>query len=183
MNEVYRAMKTLDYVSLKTLFHIQLKVFVRNLSGLGRSKLQNYLFFQEWKVINPYHVQVRRKKPTFEEETKPEEDPEEDGGSTDDEAMDAKVDNTITTTPYYVKMSLQLYQVDYKSFLLDFKSVPNVSNPQNAPKPHSANDKRHSLTNGSNGKDEPNHDSLGDAGDKENIQEAVNGCDSKENGE
>ena len=39
MNEVYRAMKTLDYVSLKTLFHIQLKVFVRNLSGLRRSKL------------------------------------------------------------------------------------------------------------------------------------------------
>ena len=97
--------------------------------------------------------------------------------------MDAKIDNTITTTPYYVKMSLQLYQVDYKSFLLDFKSVPNVSNPQNAPKPHSANDKRHSLTNGSNGKDEPNHDSLGDAGDKENIQESVNGVDSKENGE
>ena len=25
---------------------------------------------------------------------------------------------------HYVKMSLQLYQVDYKSFLLDFKSLP-----------------------------------------------------------
>merc|ERR1711902_361750 len=38
MNEVYRAMKTLDY---------------------------------EWKVINPYHVQVRRKKPSFEQEEQP----------------------------------------------------------------------------------------------------------------
>jgi len=44
----------------------------------------------EWKIMNPYHVQVRRKNP----------------GS-------AK----------YVKMSLQLYQVDYKSYLLDFKSL------------------------------------------------------------
>jgi len=44
----------------------------------------------EWKVINPYHVQVRRKSPA-----------------------NAK----------YVKMSLQLYQVDYKSYLLDFKSL------------------------------------------------------------
>ncbi len=25
---------------------------------------------------------------------------------------------------HYVKMSLQLYQVDYKSYLLDFKSLP-----------------------------------------------------------
>lgn len=44
----------------------------------------------EWKVINPYHVQVRRKNPA-----------------------NAK----------FVKMSLQLYQVDYKSYLLDFKSL------------------------------------------------------------
>jgi len=44
----------------------------------------------EWKVINPYHVQVRRRNPA-----------------------NAK----------YVKMSLQLYQVDYKSYLLDFKSL------------------------------------------------------------
>jgi len=44
----------------------------------------------EWKVINPYHVQVRRKNPS-----------------------NAK----------FVKMSLQLYQVDYKSYLLDFKSL------------------------------------------------------------
>merc|ERR1719221_1272822 len=43
----------------------------------------------EWKVINPYHVQVRRN------------------------PSNAK----------YVKMSLQLYQVDYKSYLLDFKSL------------------------------------------------------------
>jgi 5'-AMP-activated protein kinase catalytic alpha subunit len=59
MNEVYRAMKALDF---------------------------------EWKVINPYHVHVRRKNPV--------------------------------TTKHFVKMSLQLYQVDYKSFLLDFKSLP-----------------------------------------------------------
>jgi len=44
----------------------------------------------EWKIINPYHVQVRRKNPG-----------------------NAK----------FVKMSLQLYQVDYKSYLLDFKSL------------------------------------------------------------
>lgn len=57
MNEVYRAMKALDF---------------------------------EWKVINPYHVRVRHKKPQ---------------------------------TGKYTKMSLQLYQVDYKSYLLDFKSL------------------------------------------------------------
>jgi len=44
----------------------------------------------EWKIMNPYHVQVRRKDPG---------------------------------TAKYVKMSLQLYQVDYKSYLLDFKSL------------------------------------------------------------
>ena len=77
-------------------------------------------------------------------------------------------------------MSLQLYQVDYKSFLLDFKSVPNVSNPQ-IPKP--STEKRNSIANGAaNGKNEANHDSLGDRGDKENSQEAINGCDSNENG-
>lgn len=58
MNEVYRAMKTLDY---------------------------------EWKVINPYHVHVRRRRSQMSE--------------------------------HFIKMSLQLYQVDYKSFLLDFKSL------------------------------------------------------------
>merc|ERR1719190_223641 len=58
MNEVYRAMKTLNF---------------------------------EWKVVNPYHVLVRRK-------------------------------NEVAK--HYVKMSLQLYQVDYKSYLLDFKSLP-----------------------------------------------------------
>jgi len=57
MNEVYRAMKTLDF---------------------------------EWKTVNPFHVRVRRKNPVNEK---------------------------------YVKMSLQLYQVDYKSYLLDFKSL------------------------------------------------------------
>ena len=49
---------------------------------------------QEWKVINPYHVHVRRK--------------------------------TVMDTKHFVKMSLQLYQVDYKSFLLDFKSLPTT---------------------------------------------------------
>ena len=63
MNEVYRAMKTLDF---------------------------------EWKVINPYHVHVRR-----------------------------KMDQHDNISKHFVKMSLQLYQVDYKSFLLDFKSLPN----------------------------------------------------------
>eukprot|EP00095_Tigriopus_kingsejongensis_P006502 maker-scaffold844_size89433-snap-gene-0.13 protein:Tk06502 transcript:maker-scaffold844_size89433-snap-gene-0.13-mRNA-1 annotation:"amp-activated protein kinase alpha subunit" len=63
MNEVFRAMKTLDF---------------------------------EWKVINPYHVHVRRRNPVVK---------------------------------HFVKMSLQLYQVDYKSFLLDFKSLPTDENP------------------------------------------------------
>lgn len=47
----------------------------------------------EWKIINPYHVRVRRvnKSP----------------GKQD------------------MKMSLQLYQVDAKSYLLDFKSLTN----------------------------------------------------------
>jgi len=49
----------------------------------------------EWKVINPYHVQVRRKSPA---------------------------------NSKYVKMSLQLYQVDYKSYLLDFKSLVEEEN-------------------------------------------------------
>ncbi|KAG8237108.1 hypothetical protein J437_LFUL008160 [Ladona fulva] len=57
MNEVYRAMKALNF---------------------------------EWKVINPYHVRVRHENPL---------------------------------TGKFVKMSLQLYQVDYKSYLLDFKSL------------------------------------------------------------
>lgn len=51
----------------------------------------------EWKVINPYHVRVRCKRPNFDGE--------------------------------YTKMSLQLYQVDYKSYLLDFKSLTNEEEP------------------------------------------------------
>uniref|UniRef100_U5EXE8 non-specific serine/threonine protein kinase n=1 Tax=Corethrella appendiculata TaxID=1370023 RepID=U5EXE8_9DIPT len=46
----------------------------------------------EWKIINPYHVRVRKMN---------------------------KQDNR------HVKMSLQLYQVDAKSYLLDFKSLTN----------------------------------------------------------
>jgi len=58
----------------------------------------------EWKIMNPYHVQVRRKNPG-----------------------NAK----------YVKMSLQLYQVDYKSYLLDFKSLveDDTSQDRKSPKP------------------------------------------------
>ncbi|KAK3090223.1 hypothetical protein FSP39_010184 [Pinctada imbricata] len=47
----------------------------------------------EWKIINPYHIRVRRKNPL---------------------------------TNKFSKMSLQLYQVDQKSFLLDFKSLNQV---------------------------------------------------------
>ncbi|PSN43990.1 5'-AMP-activated protein kinase catalytic subunit alpha-2 [Blattella germanica] len=65
MNEVYRAMKALDF---------------------------------EWKVINPFHVRVRHK-------------------------------NALSET--YVKMSLQLYQVDYKSYLLDFKSLSSETSEEN----------------------------------------------------
>ena len=60
-------------------------------------------------MINPYHVQVRKKL---------DKDEAEEAGETEQ---------------HYVKMSLQLYQVDYKSFLLDFKSVPNVATTPTAP--------------------------------------------------
>ncbi|EDW86186.1 uncharacterized protein Dwil_GK16296, isoform B [Drosophila willistoni] len=46
----------------------------------------------EWKIINPYHVRVRRQN---------------------------------VKTSKFSKMSLQLYQVDAKSYLLDFKSLTN----------------------------------------------------------
>jgi 5'-AMP-activated protein kinase catalytic alpha subunit len=60
MNEVYRAMKALDF---------------------------------EWKTVNAFHVRVRRKS---------------------------------NITGKTTKMSLQLYQVDYKSYLLDFKSLAST---------------------------------------------------------
>ena len=44
----------------------------------------------EWKIINPFHVKVRKKN---------------------------------IRSGQYAKMSLQLYQVDSKSYLLDFKSI------------------------------------------------------------
>ncbi|ODM88375.1 5'-AMP-activated protein kinase catalytic subunit alpha-2 [Orchesella cincta] len=75
MSEVFKAMKTLDYV---------------------------------WKIVNPYHVRVRRKNSP------------EDGG----------------------KLSLQLYQVDYRSFLLDFKSLEQelpIPNADSVPAPNPAN--------------------------------------------
>lgn len=49
----------------------------------------------EWKVVNPFHVRVRRKNPM---------------------------------TASYVHMALQLYQVDYKSHLLDFKIISSDVN-------------------------------------------------------
>ncbi|KPL96809.1 5'-AMP-activated protein kinase catalytic subunit alpha-2-like protein [Sarcoptes scabiei] len=64
MNEVYRAMKLLEF---------------------------------EWKAVNQYYIRARRKNP-----------------------QNGK----------YVKMALQLYQVDYKSYLLDFKSLPDDDNDQ-----------------------------------------------------
>lgn len=51
--------------------------------------MELFLSMQEWKIVNAFHVRVRRK-------------------------------NQVK-----VKMSLQLYQVDYKSYLLDFKSLPS----------------------------------------------------------
>ncbi|KAI8773283.1 5p-AMP-activated protein kinase catalytic subunit alpha-2-like isoform X1 [Biomphalaria glabrata] len=51
----------------------------------------------EWKIINQWHVRVRRKNPI---------------------------------TLKYTRLSLQLYQVDQKSYLLDFKSLNNCSDPQ-----------------------------------------------------
>jgi 5'-AMP-activated protein kinase, catalytic alpha subunit len=45
----------------------------------------------EWKVLNPFHVRVRKK----------------------------------NSEGLFVKMSLQLYQVDPKSYLVDFKSLTN----------------------------------------------------------
>ena len=86
MYEVYRAMKTLGYVSI----------------AAGWQKFDRFAIFvvvhQEWKTINPFHVRVRHK---------------------------------IDVTGKYAKMSLQLYQVDYKSYLLDFKSLSSEENETN----------------------------------------------------
>merc|ERR1740123_2400294 len=87
MSEVYRAMKTLDFPFKVKSLHSPVHLAHDIMSEVYRA--MKTLDF-EWKVINPYHVQVRRKNP-----------------------CSAK----------YVKMSLQLYQVDYKSYLLDFKSL------------------------------------------------------------
>jgi len=90
MNEVYRAMKQLDF---------------------------------EWKVINPYHVQVRKKLKKEESEEIEANDAKGEGD------QDEENQRKTSEQQHYVKMSLQLYQVDYKSFLLDFKSVPNAPLP------------------------------------------------------
>ncbi|VDI82659.1 Hypothetical predicted protein [Mytilus galloprovincialis] len=68
------------------------QIFVR----LGRPMIDLFASAEnrkEWKVINHYHVRVRRKNPV---------------------------------SGRFSKMSLQLYQVDQKSFLLDFKSLNSV---------------------------------------------------------
>src|SRR5581483_4601210 len=97
MNEVYRAMKSLDFVSYFS--------YLSNKPNYKYMKLNNniihihFLFLQEWKIVNPYHVRVRRRS-----------------------ANCAK----------HAKMSLQLYQVDYKSYLLDFKSLSSEDDKENA---------------------------------------------------
>jgi 5'-AMP-activated protein kinase catalytic alpha subunit len=50
----------------------------------------------EWKIINSFHIRVRRKNPL---------------------------------SGHHIKMSLQLYQVDQKSYLLDFKSLNTAEHP------------------------------------------------------
>lgn len=82
MNEVYRAMKALNFVRFIILN------CVATIICLHATTYE--LSFQEWKIINAFSVRVRYK-------------------------------NNLTDR--YSKMSLQLYQVDYKSYLLDFKSL------------------------------------------------------------
>ncbi|XP_005096925.1 5'-AMP-activated protein kinase catalytic subunit alpha-2 [Aplysia californica] len=59
----------------------------------------------DWKVINQWHVRVRRKNPV---------------------------------TLRFTRLSLQLYQVDQKSYLLDFKSLNNCSEPTEMSPPASS---------------------------------------------
>ena len=86
MYEVYRAMKTLDFVSnLAQNEHF-------------RNRLLNssfVCFSQEWKMVNPFHVRVRSK-------------------------------NLVNGR--YAKNSLQLCQVDCRSYLLDLKSLSTDEN-------------------------------------------------------
>lgn len=63
----------------------------------------------EWKVLNPYHVIVR-KKPDV-----PTADPVS--------CTQVCLYYVLTVVLLQPKMSLQLYQVDQRSFLLDFKSL------------------------------------------------------------
>ena len=63
----------------------------------------------EWKVINPYHVQVKKNKRIC---------------KSDQLSLFSIFQvRRNPSNAKYVKMSLQLYQVDYKSYLLDFKSL------------------------------------------------------------
>ena len=175
-------------------------------------------------MINPYHVQVRKRKPTVSANTSsdtPSPGADDDEGLGDNppskeadddvlpsdasDASDAVLPQTNKAPQeHYVKMSLQLYQVDYKSFLLDFKSVPNVSNPtpqgtvpQSSVAVAAGGEKRNSVPDSAaadqNGKNEADNKDAVDRdadGNKENIdqltngdaQKSVNGCDSIENG-
>ncbi|XP_022087358.1 5'-AMP-activated protein kinase catalytic subunit alpha-2-like [Acanthaster planci] len=76
-------------------WHLGIRSQSRPLDIMGEvyraMKTLNY----DWKVVNPYHVYVRRR-------------------------------NMVTGSVF--KMSLQLYQVDNKSYLLDFKSLSNARN-------------------------------------------------------
>lgn len=85
MNEVYRAMKALNFVRF-----VAPECFPVSRRDSLQLLTRRVASFQEWKIINAYSVRVRHK-------------------------------NKLTDR--YSKMSLQLYQVDYKSYLLDFKSL------------------------------------------------------------
>ena len=93
-------------------------------------------------MINPYHVQVRKKLDKDEAE-------EEAGGGTGEQ--------------HYVKMSLQLYQVDYKSFLLDFKSVPNVATTPPVPTGPAAGQPKDSKATAEQSEDKENVDDVDDS--------------------
>ena len=67
-----------------------------------------YFFpLQEWKVINPYHVQVRKKLKKEESEEIEANDAKGGEGENQDEENQRKT----SEQQHYVKMSLQLYQV------------------------------------------------------------------------
>ena len=125
-----------------------------------------FITLKEWKIINPYHVQVRRKIKN------PKVNSDEDHSSEDENGKEEDNPN------YYVKMSLQLYQVDYRSFLLDFKSVPNIppvsvevengeNNRNNANSAQSSSQEQ--STDDENGEKNTETDSLGQSPSKRRL--------------